>query len=62
MKKRERQRAVPLRVLNGASLAGLRGVKAVLEAEIALLQTELQEIDKRINEKTAAGLPDEEEG
>lgn len=45
--------------IDGASLEGLRGIKAVLEAEIGVLQLELQEVEKRIREKLAIGYPED---
>jgi hypothetical protein len=56
MADQEMGKLIPMRaVLDGASLEGLRGIKAVLEAEIKLFQLELEDVDRRIKEKIDAG-------
>ena len=53
-------RLIPMRVwLDGASVERLRGIRAVLEAEIGVLQQELEDIKKRISDKEAAGYPEQ---
>ena len=53
-------RLIPMRaVVDGASLEGLRGIRAVLETEIAILQRELEEVKKRISEKEDVGYPEQ---